>query len=94
MQRIFLIITLLLFLALTAIALWHHGYWGIFEPNFRSFGAAQIFADLVISLTLILVWMWRDAKKAGRNPLPWIFLTLATGVIGPLIYLILYKAEE
>ena len=94
MKRIFLLITLVLFLVLTALALWNHGYWGIFEPNFKSFGAAQVFADLVISLTLILVWMWRDAEKSGRNPWPWIFLTMAAGVIGPLVYLILYKAEK
>lgn len=93
MKRFILLITLILFLVLTGVALWHHGYWGIFEPNFRSFGAAQVFADLVISLSLILVWIWRDAKKNDRNPLPWIILTMATGVIGPLIYLIFYKAE-
>ena len=37
MQRIILIITLIAFLALTATALLHHGYWGILEPHFKSF---------------------------------------------------------
>ncbi len=94
MQRIILIAVLAAFSMLTAIALYFHGYWGIFEPHFLSFGAAQVFVDLVIALGLFLVWMWRDAKASGRNPWPWLVLTLATGSIGPLIYLIIYKSGK
>ena len=94
MQRIFLIITLIAFSLLTAIALWHHGYWGIVEPLFQSFGAAQVLADLVIALSLFLIWVWRDAKADGRKPWPWILLTLATGSIGPLIYLLVYRTNK
>ena len=64
---------------------------GIFEPHFKSFGGAQVFVDLVIALTLVLVWMWRDAKASGRNIWPWIALTLATGSFGPLFYLLTRK---
>ena len=39
MQRFSLIITLIAFSVLTALALWHQGYWGIIEPHFQSFGA-------------------------------------------------------
>lgn len=88
MQRVLIVVTLVLFGALSAVALWQHGYWGIIEPHFRSFGAAQVFADLVIALTLVMVWMWHDAKKAGRNPWPWIVATLALGSFGPLVYLL------
>jgi hypothetical protein len=91
MQRTLLLVTLILFGALTAAALWQHGYWGIFEPHFKSFGGAQVFVDLVIALTLVLVWMWRDAKASGRNIWPWIALTLATGSFGPLFYLLTRK---
>ena len=94
MQRIFLIITLIAFSALSAVALWHHGYWGIVEPHFKSFGAAQVFADLVIALSLFMVWMWRDAKARGRNPWPWIVLTLVAGSISPLIYLLSRKTTK
>ena len=88
MQRSLLLITLVLFGALTAAALWQHGYWGIFEPHFQSFGGAQVLADLAIALTLFLVWMWRDARALGRNPWPWIVATLALGSFGPLLYLL------
>ncbi len=79
---------LLAFSTLSAVALWHHGYWGIIEPHFQSFGGAQVFADLVIALSLFMIWMWRDARATGRNPWPWLVLTLAAGSIGPLLYLL------
>ncbi|WP_052050880.1 hypothetical protein [Leptolyngbya sp. KIOST-1] len=94
MQRSLIVITLLLFGALTAVALWQHGYWGILAPNFQSLGAAQVFADLVIALVLVLIWLWHDAKAIGRNPWPWIGVTLAAGAFGPLIYLLTRKAPE
>ncbi len=91
MQRSLLTITLILFGALSAVALWQHGYWGIIAPHFKNFGAGQVLADLVIAITLAMVWMWHDAKATGRNVWPWIGLTLATGSFGPLIYLLTRK---
>jgi Terpene cyclase DEP1 len=76
------------FAGLTGLALWHHGYWGILEPHFKSFGAAQVLADLAIALGLFLVWMWRDARQTGRNPWPWLLVTLVAGSFGPLLYLL------
>jgi hypothetical protein len=91
MPRTILTLILVPFTALTGLALWHHGFWGILEPHFQSFGAGQVFADLVIALTLFMVWMWQDAKATGRNPWPWIALTLAAGSFGPLLYLFTRK---
>lgn len=88
MQRALLLVVLAAFGLLSMLALWQHGYWGLFEPAFKSLGAAQVLADLVIALTLFLAWMWRDARANGRNPWPWAVLTLATGSFGPLIYLL------
>jgi hypothetical protein len=88
MQRTVLTLSLIAFGALSAIALWQHGYWGIIEPHFQSFAAAQVFADLVIALSLFLVWMWRDARATGRNPWLWLVLTLVTGSIAALLYLL------
>jgi len=88
MERTILAATLVAFSALTAMALWQHGYWGIFEPLLQSFAGAQVLADLVIALSLFLAWMWRDARATGRNPWPWLVLTLTTGSIGPLLYLL------
>jgi hypothetical protein len=88
MQRLLLIGTLALFGALSGAALWQHGYWGIVAPHFQSWGGAQVLADLVIALTLVLCWLWRDARATGRNPWPWLVATLALGSFGPLAYLL------
>ena len=93
MPRILLSLTLLAFGALSAAALWQHGYWGILQPHFETFGGAQVLVDLVIALTLFMVWMWQDAKASGRNPWPWIVLTLASGSFGPLLYLLTRPAR-
>jgi hypothetical protein len=94
MRRIVLIVTLIAFLVLTTLAVLQHGYAGIFMQQFQSYGGAQVLVDLVIALALFLVWMWNDAKAAGRNPLPWVLLTLALGSIGALIYLLVYKSAR
>ena len=94
MHRNLIIVTLILFGTLTAAALWQHGYWGVIAPHFQSFGGAQVFADLVIALVLFLMWMWRDAKATGRNPWPWIVITLAAGSFGPLVYLLTSKSKK
>ncbi len=93
MRRIVLFVTLIAFLVLTTMALLQHGYVGIFTQQFQSFGGAQVLVDLVIALSLFLIWMWNDAKASGRNPLPWVLLTLTLGSIGALIYLLVYKSS-
>ncbi len=94
MRRSLLTTTLILFGALSAAALWQHGYWGILAPHFQSLGGGQVLADLVIALTLVMVWMWHDAKATGRKTWPWIVATLVLGSIGPLLYLLTRKATE
>jgi hypothetical protein len=88
MDRTILAAVLAAFTALSAVALWQHGYWGIIAPHFETWGALQVLVDLVIALALVMVWMWRDARAIGRNPWPWIALTLVAGSFGPLGYLL------
>lgn len=91
-KRNLLIITITLFGVLTTATLWQSG--GNFvDWHVKSFGGGQVFADLVIALTLAIVWMWYDSKAKGRNVWPWIALTLATGSFGSLIYLLTQKSE-
>ena len=93
MQRSLISIILLLFGALSATALWQHGYWGILVPHFQSTAAGQVFADLVIALSLVLVWIWKDAQATGRNPWLWLVMTLLAGSFGPLLYLLTRESE-
>jgi hypothetical protein len=91
MQRSLIIVTLILFGALSAVAVRDHGYFGIFSLHFQTFGGLQVLVDLVIALALVMVWMWRDAQATGRNVWPWIIATLALGSFGPLAYLLTRK---
>jgi hypothetical protein len=42
----------------------------------------------VIALSLILAWIWRDARTRGATLWPYVLLTAAFGSVGPLLYLI------
>jgi uncharacterized membrane protein YfcA len=88
MTRFLLLIVLLLFVALSSVALYQHGYWGIVLPHFKGSAGAQVFADLVIALSLSMVWIFHDARTAKRNPWPWLITTVTLGSIGPLVYLL------
>ena len=92
MQRTLILITLALFGALSAVAMKQFGYLGIFLSPLENLASLQIFADLVIALTLVMIWMWRDAKASGRTIWPWMFATLALGSFGPLLYLLTRKS--
>ena len=48
----------------------------------------QLFADLVIALGIVMAWMIGDAKQRGVAWQPYVVLTLCTGSIGPLIYIV------
>jgi cytochrome bd-type quinol oxidase subunit 2 len=91
MQRMILWTVLIAFTALTALAVWQHGYWGVISSNFQDWAALQIFADLVIAMSLCLVWLWRDARQRGRLFWGWALITLFLGAFGPLLYLITRK---
>lgn len=91
MRRTLLLLTLLAFGALTAAALWRHGYWGLIAPHLQTLAGGQVLVDLVIALTLVMLWMGRDAKARGRRIWPWIAVTLVAGSFGPLVYLLTRK---
>ena len=92
--RTIIIITLVLFGALTAAALWTDGVVGVFASIISSFGSAQIYVDLVIAIVLINVWVWHDAKARGRNPWPWIVAAFVVGSFSPLVYLLTRKSAD
>ena len=82
------------FVALTAYAVWVHGYAGFFELLFANAATITAAADLTIALALISVWLWQDAKKRGISAVPYLVLTLALGSVGPLAYLIRTVGSE
>ena len=81
------------FAALTAWAIWQHGYVGVFQLALASWATSLLLVDLVIALGLVLVWMMGDSRERGLAFLPYALLTLAFGSVGPLLYLIRREAR-
>ena len=82
--------------AFSTFSLWvvsRTGLVGFYEQLLASPAGWQIFADIAIALTLVLVWLWHDARSAGRRFWPYALITLALGSIGPLLYLLLSPAS-
>lgn len=82
------------FVALTGYAVYHYGYLAFFDLHAANAIQIQIFVDLIIALTFVMIWMWRDASARGISPIPYVVLTLLLGSIGPLAYMIRREATE
>jgi hypothetical protein len=89
-----LVLVLAAFGALSAIALAEVGYLGILLPQFQSAGGVQVLVDLVIALTLAMLWMVADARRHRRVVWPWLVATLLLGSFGPLGYLLAGALRE
>ncbi|MEM9529858.1 MAG: DUF2834 domain-containing protein [Pseudomonadota bacterium] len=82
------------FTFLTVYALSQVGYVGIFDYHRHSPAGWQVFTDLVIALILVLTWLVPEARRAGRNPWPWVLGTLFLGSLAPLLYLALWPRTK
>ena len=87
-RRLIALVLLIPFSALTLYALAEVGYVGILDYHRHSPAGWQVFADLVVALLLVFVWLIPDARRHGRNPWPWLAVTLFLGSFGPLLYLV------
>jgi len=79
---------LVLFTALSFYAVEVHGYLRFFEALCSTTAGVVALVDLVISLSLVVLWMGSDARERGLPVWPYLLLTLALGSVGPLSYLI------
>ena len=90
MNKALLSVVLIVFGALTAYSIYEVG--GVLElvlVHLRHPAGWQIFADLVITMCLLLVFMKRDASRSGRPFWPWAIFSLLVGSFGPLLYFVL-----
>ncbi|MGD9200293.1 MAG: hypothetical protein PVI26_01915 [Chitinispirillia bacterium] len=62
----------------------------------KSAWGIQVIADILVALFCCAVWIYKDAKKRGLNPIPYFILTLLLGSVGPLTYffLIQFKTDR
>ncbi|TAH13654.1 MAG: DUF2834 domain-containing protein [Curvibacter sp.] len=92
MNKALLIFVLVVFSALTGYTLVHYG--GLFAwLSFytRDPASWQVVADLIIAMSLLLVFIRRDAQANGRPFVPWAVFCLVVGSFGPLLYFITAK---
>ena len=76
------------FSILTVYALIGYGYVGFVREVISNLASVTLLVDLIISLTIILVYLGNDARERGVSAVPYLLLTLAFGSVGPLLYLI------
>jgi len=93
-KQIGLSVVLADFAALTAYAVYQYGLVGFFEIMSANAATLTALADLTIALSLVLVWMWNDARERNAAFFPYAVLTLVLGSVGPLLYLIVRSGEE
>ena len=93
-KQIGLSVVLADFLALTAYVVYQYGYVGFFELVIANLASTLALVDLVIALSLVIVWMVRDARARGVSPVPYVLLTLTLGSAGPLVYLIRHVVSD
>ncbi|MDB5976677.1 MAG: hypothetical protein JWR07_3437 [Nevskia sp.] len=89
MARALLLTVFTAFSLYSAYVVYDVGYIGIFRSHLSNAGGIQVLCDLTISLSLVCIWLSRDARAQGRNPWPFLVATLFLGSIGPLLYLVL-----
>ncbi len=85
MRSFALAAVLLDFVALTVWAILNTS-WVAFIELVSSPMGIQVCVDLTVALIFSSVWIYRDAKARGVNPVPWLVLTWTTGSPGPLAY--------
>ena len=89
-KQILLWLVLIDFAALTTYAVMQHGYVGFFELAMANWATRLLFADLCIALSLVALWMHRDARERGASFWPYLALTLFFGDTLLFFFLKLY----
>ncbi len=92
--KLLALVLLVPFTILSVYAVLQVGYWGIFDYHRYSPAGWQVFADLVICVVLLMSWMISDAKKKGRNVIPYLVVSVFLGSFGPLLYVLLAPSNQ
>jgi len=87
-KQVLIGLVLVAFSALSAEAVYTYGFVGVFQAALSNFAGILLMVDLVISLSLVSIWVIGDAQERGISPIPFLLLTLFLGSVGPLAYLI------
>lgn len=77
------------FSALSAWVVYEHGVVGLYALVLANTATTLLAIDLVIALSMVCVWLYRDARARGVSAAPYLLLTALAGSVGPLLYLVL-----
>lgn len=77
------------FAAGTAYVIYQYGALGWIPVAFGNPVGILVTVDLFIALSMVLGWVYVDARERGISPWPYVGLTLATGSVGTLLYLLI-----
>jgi len=83
-----LLVDFVAFTGFTGYVLLEYGM-GWIPVAFENPVSTLLMVDLTIALSMVLGWVYFDAKARGVSPWPYIALTLGTGSVGTLLYLLL-----
>lgn len=86
MFRTVLAIVFVPYFLISLWAVYEVGFTRIFAVAVAGPGEAQVFADLVMALTLAVGLPTKEAKAQGRTTWPLPLLTLALGSVAPLVF--------
>lgn len=87
-RKTLLLAVLIPFTSFSAWVVVQHSYLEIFTDHFAKTTGMQVIIDLVIAISLAILWMIADARKRGITVWPFVLISLTLGSIGPLTYLI------
>ena len=83
-----LLVNFLGFTAFTGYVLVTYGATGWIPIAFANPVSTLVTVDLFIALAMVMAWVYADAKARGVSPWPYLALTLGTGSVGTLLYLL------
>src|SRR5438309_377978 len=78
-KQLGLAIVLAAFAALNGYAFYAYGPMGFFSLVLANGATVAVVGDLVIALTMVAVWMSRDAAQRSVSVVPYLLLTVALG---------------
>ncbi len=76
------------FTAFTGWILLQYGPTGWIPIAFANPVSTLVTVDLFIALSMVMWWVYVDAKARGVSPWPYLVLTLGTGSVGTLLYVL------
>ena len=83
-----MLVDFLAFTAFTGYILLEFGATGWIPIAFSNPVSTLVTIDLFIALSMVMGWVYVDAKQRGVSPWPYLLLTLGTGSVGTLLYLL------